>query len=126
MQDARVIGVLTGSAAEPRLAYLKRGTEITPSIAAELGNIDPTHVFRYAARCEEGRCGQFKDGRCGLGERIAAMLAPVVDALPSCQIRRHCRWHEEQGAPACLRCPQVTTRVGPEQATLHEVASPPS
>lgn len=124
MAEARIFGVVGGTAAEPEVAYLKAGATVTPEMLGQLGDLDPTHVFRFAGRCEEGRCGQYKDGRCSLGQRIAQMLAPVTEALPSCQIRPTCRWYEEVGAAACRRCPQVVTIVPMDQADLRKAARP--
>lgn len=124
MADAHVFGVVAGTVAEPRIAYLKRRAEITPALMESLGELDPTLVFRYAGRCENARCSQYAEGRCGLGERILEQLAPVVTALPSCQIRDTCRWHAERGDAICLRCPQVMTRVPPDQARLRAAAQP--
>jgi hypothetical protein len=42
-------------------------------------------------------------------QRIVEGLAPVVNALPPCQIRPTCRWFRQEGRNACLRCPQVVT-----------------
>ena len=125
MVDARPFGIVSGTAQEPRIAYLKRDAEVTPEMMAQLGDLDPTRVFRFSARCESTRCAQFEDGQCGLGKRIAAQLAPVVVALPSCQIRASCRWHEENGDSICFRCPQVVTVVPPELTALTRAATPP-
>jgi len=125
MVDAHAFGIVSGTAAEPRIAYLKHSADVTPEMMAELGDLDPTRVFRFSARCESSRCAQFADGQCGLGQRIAAQLPPVVAALPSCQIRATCRWHAENGDSICLRCPQVVTVVPPELAALTQAATPP-
>jgi hypothetical protein len=37
------------------------------------------------------------------------MLPPVVDSLPPCVIRKECRWFAQEGAAACMRCPEITT-----------------
>lgn len=124
MEGARIFGVVGGTAAAPEVAYLKSDAAVTPEMLEQLGGLNPTHVFRFAARCEEGRCGQYKDGRCSLGQRIAEMLPPVTEALPSCQIRTSCRWYEEVGAAACRRCPQVVTIVPMDQPELREAARP--
>ncbi len=71
MKDARALGVVSGTPDAPRIAYLKAEARVDEAALAKLGDIDPTHVFRFSARCEEGRCGQFKDGRCSLGARVA-------------------------------------------------------
>lgn len=124
MVDARVFGVVAGTAEEPRVAYLKADAAVTDEMLEGLGDLQPTQVFRYAARCEESRCAQFDKGCCSLGKRIAEMLPEVTDALPSCQIRPTCRWHAEIGRAACLRCPQVMTLVPSGESGLARVAIP--
>lgn len=122
MEEARVFGVIAGTPAEPRVAYLKRKAEVTPEMTAGLGELDPTQVFRFSARCETGRCAQFENGRCSLAQRIVQTLSPVVGDLPSCQIRATCRWFAEEGGEACLRCPQVVTLVPSDQNALRQAA----
>jgi len=125
MSGARIFGVLGGSDAEPRVAYLKPGVRVPKSMLAQLaGRVEPTEVFRFAASCEEHRCSHFDGTRCQLGERIARELDPVVDALPPCQIRATCRWFAEQGGAVCLRCPQIVTRV-PGDDALSRIAVTP-
>ncbi|MBV8687348.1 MAG: nitrogen fixation protein [Alphaproteobacteria bacterium] len=124
MAEARIFGIVAGTPEEPRVAYLKADASVTGEMVEALGPLQPTQVFRYAARCEESRCAHHDGTRCSLGARIAAMLPPVAATLPSCQIRPTCRWHAEIGGAACLRCPQVVTSVPEAQATLREVAAP--
>jgi hypothetical protein len=124
MADARIFGIVAGTAEEPRVAYLKAEAIVTDEMLGELGDLKPTQVFRYAARCEEGRCAQFDKGCCSLGKRIAEMLPEVTEALPSCQIRSTCRWYAEIGRPACLRCPQVMTLVPSDGSDLARAAVP--
>ena len=111
MAEARVIGVVSGTAEAPRIAYLKAEAVMPASQVSMDGALSVSEVFRLAARCEEHRCSQFADGRCSLGERIVKGTDAVVDTLPSCTIRATCRWFAEQGEPACLRCPQVVTLI---------------
>jgi hypothetical protein len=122
MQDARIFGVIGGTAAAPRVAYLKKKAEVTPQMLGQLDGLDPTRVFRYSARCESGRCAQYENGRCSLAQRIVTLLEPVVSDLPSCQIRDTCRWFAEEGGQACLRCPQVVTLVPSDQNALRHAA----
>ena len=117
MAEARVIGVVSGTAEAPRIAYLK-AEAVMPASQVE--------VFRLAARCEEHRCSQFADGRCSLGERIVKGTDAVVDTLPSCTIRATCRWFAEQGEPACLRCPQVVTLIPLGRDKLSQAAALPA
>ena len=126
MADARIFGIVAGTAEEPRVAYLKAEAAVTDEMLESLGDLKPTQVFRYAARCEESRCAQFDKGCCSLGRRIADQLPKVTDTLPSCQIRATCRWYAEIGREACLRCPQVMTLVPADQGDLARVAVPDS
>lgn len=125
MEDARVFGVVAGTLDEPRVAYLRVDALVEEDTIERLG-VDPTHVFRFAARCEEGGCAQFDGQRCGLGRRIVEGLDPVADRLPPCQIRASCRWHAENGRSACVRCPQVVTLVPRGQGELSRVARLPA
>jgi len=108
-KDARVYGVLTGTPDRPRVGYLTETQPITEKLLALSGPAKPTEVFRIAARCETSGCKHFKANTCTLAQRIVEGLAPVVNALPPCQIRPTCRWFRQEGRNACLRCPQVIT-----------------
>jgi hypothetical protein len=124
MEDARIFGLVSGSVDKPEVAYLKRDAVVTPDLIEQLGDLDPTHVFRFSATCESSRCAQFENGKCGLGMRVAKQLPAVVTALPSCQIRDRCRWHAESGPEVCYRCPQVMTLVPETQNALRAAAQP--
>ncbi len=124
MVGARVFGVVSGDADGVRVAYLKADAKVSLADISALGDVEATRVFRFAGQCEEHRCAQFENGRCGLGDRITAMLTPVVECAPSCQIRDICRWHSEQGIAACLRCPQIVTRVPSDDSALARAADP--
>jgi hypothetical protein len=126
MADARVFGVLSGTADEPRIAYLKPGVMVDPgALPADDRGVKVTEVFRFAARCEEHQCAHFDGSRCTLAKRIVASLPPVVETLPQCQIRPECRWYAEQGREACFRCPQVVTVVPKRDDALNRAATPP-
>jgi hypothetical protein len=126
MHEARVFGLLSGSAEQPRVAYLKQEAVIPAEAVPDTGDLKAIEVFRFAARCEEGRCAQYADGRCSLGQRLVDGLDEVVDSLPSCTIRPTCRWYAEQGRAACLRCPQVVTLVPQLGDRLSRAAALPS
>ena len=55
------------------------------------------------------KCPHFDGADCRLATRVAKMLPPVVDSLPPCVIRKECRWFAQEGAAACMRCPEITT-----------------
>jgi hypothetical protein len=109
MPEGRVFGVIGGTAAEPRLAYLDEPAPATGDLLALAGEVQPTEVFRMAAPCVESKCTHFDGRNCGLATRIVQILPAVVDALPHCVIRKDCRWFQQEGKSACTRCPQVVT-----------------
>ena len=125
MADAQVLGVVCADAHEPRVAYLNEHVPATPEILAQAAPAAPGQVFRLAARCEEARCTHFDGKRCRLAMRIVEMLPPVVDGLPPCTIRKSCRWFHEEGRAACLRCPQVVTVPGRDDAQTRSIAGMP-
>lgn len=124
MAGARIIGVLSGTSTDPRVAYLEPDTHIDPDVANGLGELSPTQVFRFAAKCEKKGCSHFSEGRCSLGDRVVAHLPEVVDTLPVCQIRSGCRWFAEQGGGICRRCPQVVTMIPKSDDALNRAALP--
>jgi hypothetical protein len=124
MEEARPFGLIAGTPTEPRIAYLKKGAVLTPELMSKVGGLEPTKVFRFVAKCEQSRCSHFSGERCSLGERVVEGLPPVVDAAPPCLIRPTCRWHAEQGTPACMRCPQVITMIPRAKDSLNAVALP--
>lgn len=124
MEGARIFGVVSGSPDAPRVAYLAPGLEIDGDVARGLGDLAPTQVFRFAAKCEQGRCCHFEGERCALAQRIVSQLPVVVDLLPVCQVRAGCRWFAEQGGDACRRCPQVITMIPRADDALNHAAMP--
>jgi hypothetical protein len=108
--EAQIFGVVTGSPSEGfQVGYLTESVPATPELIAAVAPARPTQVFRAAVACAEHHCKHFDGANCQLATRIAAMLNPVVSALPRCAIRSTCRWFHQEGRDACLRCPQVTT-----------------
>jgi hypothetical protein len=83
---------------------------VTEELLASARPAEPREVFRMAGHCEESRCTHFDGVNCKLATRIVQILPAVVDVLPACLIRASCRWHTQEGKPACLRCPQVVTQ----------------
>ena len=110
MPGCRVLGVIGGTTAEPRLAHLEEPIPATPEILSLAGPVKPTEVFRLAAPCVEKQCRHFDGNDCHLATRIVQILPAVTEALPTCRIRPECRWYQQEGRPACLRCAQVITQ----------------
>ena len=109
MEDARVLGVVGGTPEAPALAYLNERLAVSDELLASTAPAKPTQVFRFAARCEESKCCHFDGAKCNLATRIVQILPAVTEALPACLIRPECRWYEQEGRAACMRCPQVIT-----------------
>ncbi|MBV9931619.1 MAG: nitrogen fixation protein [Alphaproteobacteria bacterium] len=108
--DARLLGVVLGTAEEPQ-TWFTGVRPVDPAMLAAAAPAAPAEVFRFTARCREGACAQFVGGRCRVGEAVAAHLPPAeAQALPQCGLRPACRWWHEQGPAACRRCPAVVTQ----------------
>lgn len=124
-----MLGVMTGTAEARELAYLNEPLPVSDELLATAAPASPTEVFRFAAHCEEKACAHFDGAKCRLATRVVQILPAVTDALPVCMIRSTCRWYQQEGRPACMRCPQVITETReatPEfvQAALGESPRP--
>lgn len=125
MTDAKVFGVMTGSHQDGlRVAYLNEAQPVTPDILAASGQVEPPEVMRIAAPCMGDGCMHFDGTNCMLATRIATMLDPVVRSLPRCSIRPTCRWFKQEGAEACIRCPQVVTNQRTPTDLQRQIAEP--
>jgi len=109
MDRAMVLGVVQQDGPRPVVEYLNARVPATPEILALAAPLKPAEVFRLAATCAEHKCPHFDGADCRLATRVAKMLPPVVDSLPPCTIRKECRWFAQEGAAACMRCPEITT-----------------
>lgn len=109
MKEARLFGVVSGTAEKPELAYLNERVPVTNELLAQAAPARPGQVFRIAAQCDENGCTHFDGTRCRLATRIVQILPAVTESLPACLIRPTCRWYQQEGRAACLRCPQVIT-----------------
>ena len=118
MEGSRVLGVVGGPPHAPEIAYLNQPLPVSREILALTGEIEPTQLLRFAAPCQENKCCHFDGTKCSLVTRIVRILPAVADALPACLIRPGCRWYEQEGSAACIRCPQIVTRViDPDERT---------
>jgi len=109
MQGSVVLGVVGGTAEEPRLAYLKEPQPVTEDLLALSAPVKPTEVFRFAAPCAGGGCLHFDGTSCRLATKTVQLLPAAVNRLPRCRLRPRCRWWRQEGRDACLRCPVVVT-----------------
>ena len=69
--------------------------------------------FRFASPCVKSACTQWENGGCGIVKDVTE--APqsaelnLAKNLPSCSIRKDCRWFNERRAAACRVCTFVIT-----------------
>jgi hypothetical protein len=109
MASCRVLGVVSGAEDSIQVSYVNQSLPVTDELLASTAPLKPTEVFRFAAHCEGKACRHFDGSRCNLATRIVQILPAVVESLPPCLIRPVCRWYQQEGRAACLRCPQVVT-----------------
>jgi hypothetical protein len=124
MAGSVVFGVVGGTAEEPRLGYLEEPQRATEDILALSGPVKPAEVFRFAAPCAGGGCRHFDSGICRLAKRTVSMLPTATNTLPPCRLRPRCRWWQQEGKAACLRCPAIVTEVRHPSNLLRYVAAP--
>ncbi len=122
--NSAVFGVIAGTVENPQVAYLKQVQPLTDELIALSGSVTPTEVFRIAAPCAKTGCQHFDGATCGLATRVANQMDAVSENLPPCPIRRECRWWQQEGKAACMRCPQIITDNYIHSEQLLEVATP--
>src|SRR5262245_16064495 len=109
MEGSLVFGVLDTRSDEPRVGYLAEALPVTDEVLALAGSVAPTEIFRFGAPCAGRACRHFDGHDCRLATRIVELLPAVVGAPPPCRLRPDCRWWQQEGKAACLRCPQIVT-----------------
>ena len=107
--DSVAFGVVGGTVARPRVAYLAEPLPVTDELLVLSSPVRPTEVLRFAAPCACSGCAHFDGTDCSLATRLVQLLPAVVDAPPPCRVRPSCRWWRQEGGAACFRCPQVVT-----------------
>lgn len=109
VKGAVAIGIVGGTPTEPFMRPLERPLAVTEELLRLTAPVEPTEVFRFAAPCLCTRCAHFAQSKCGLAAKVVHMLPEAVETLPECDLRSRCRWFAQEGADACMRCPQVVT-----------------
>jgi hypothetical protein len=122
MENSVVFGVIGGTAEEPRTIFLNEAQPVS-EVEKLSGPVKPTEVFRIAANCAEHQCMHFDGAKCRLVQKVAS-LDPAIDSLVPCPIRTECRWWQEEGKDACLRCPFVVTEHYSPSKELKAAADP--
>jgi len=124
MEGSMALGVFEDTPEGRRLAWIEKPQPVTPELLSMTGEVDPRNVFRFAAQCEESKCMHFDGKDCQLATRIVQILPLAVDTLPPCSIRPECRWYQQEGKAACMRCPEVVTYLDNPSAEMRRAARP--
>jgi hypothetical protein len=124
MPNSLLFGVVVGTPEQRRVGYLTRPKPVNNEVLALAGPVKPTEVFRLAATCVGHSCRHFDGADCTLAKRIVQFLPAAVSGLPPCKIRASCRWWQQEGRSACLRCPLVITDGSDESAEAETEATP--
>jgi len=125
-EGAKVFGVVGGTPDAPETAYLAAPVPVTPELIALAQPVEPAEVFRFAAPCACSKCGHYSEqhARCKLAEKTVRWVPAVTDSLPVCSIRAECRWWNQEGRAACMRCPQVVTNNFSPSPAMRNAADP--
>jgi hypothetical protein len=106
------------------LHYVAGRIAVTEEVLALAAPAKPTEVFRFAAPCAESACTHFDGANCRLASKIVAGVDDVVNAMPPCRIRPTCRWYQQEGRMACLRCPLIFSETANPSPELRYAADP--
>lgn len=124
MEGSVVFGVITGTVEEPRLSHLVEPQPVTNELLALSKPVKPTEVFRFAAPCASKQCQHFDGSNCRLATKIVQLMPEVAAQSPPCRLRLNCRWWQQEGKAACIRCPQIVTETHHPSEQLQQAANP--
>ncbi|WP_031523575.1 hypothetical protein [Streptomyces sp. NRRL F-5123] len=119
-EGGSIIGVMTE---QGRLAYLPTPVVLDTAFASRLQDAgEPERRYRFSQPCIESACSQWTGEGCGVIDHVLddppgsecahhhGLTRPGV--LPSCAIRRDCRWFSQRGPAACRVCPTIVADTG--------------
>ncbi|HZT60060.1 MAG TPA: hypothetical protein VFA21_15735 [Pyrinomonadaceae bacterium] len=119
MKGAVAFGAVAGTVEEPFLVHFAAPQPVSDELLALARPAEPTEVFRFAAPCAGHACAHFDGQDCRLAARVVQILPAVTSSLPPCVLRPECRWWQQEGKAACLRCPQVVSEcVAPSEEMM--------
>lgn len=125
-EGSQVFGVMTGSIEQPTMAYLDKPQPVTEELLTLAKPCQPEEVFRFSAPCAHATCVHFvaESAKCRFAEKVVRFAPVVVEQLPTCGIRSSCRWWQQEGKAACLRCPQMVTNDLIPSDEMRQAANP--
>ena len=119
-----VIGVIQRRAGQAEVTMLRRAAPLRDVAHLIPDALRATDVLRLAGPCAAGICRHFADRRCSLASRVVAHLPAVSGRPPPCALRPTCRWWNQEGVAACLRCPQIVTEPSEYGPAMESLATP--
>ncbi len=111
-EGGKVFGVVGGTVAAPKVMFLKQLLPPSKELADKLGGVAPEEVYRVAAPCSGSGCAHHNGATqsCSLVGNIVKGVDQAYQEYATCTIRASCVWWAQEGAQACVRCPQIATR----------------
>ncbi|MDT7806276.1 MAG: hypothetical protein QOJ70_89 [Acidobacteriota bacterium] len=109
MPGAVAFAIVAGTVEAPHLVHLAEPHPANEELFALAHPVTPAEVFRFGAPCAGDACSHFDGRDCRLATRIVQILPAVTSTLPPCALRPECRWWQQEGKAACLRCPQIVS-----------------
>lgn len=105
--ESVVLGVRSGPTGQA--TYLAEPVPAAAVAHAVPADVPPTRVLRFASHCTAS-CANRIGTQCGLINRVTVLPAlSATGAVPRCHLRPRCKWWDQKGIEACLRCPGVAT-----------------
>jgi len=116
-----IFAVVDHHSSVPCISYLEKPVKVKDeTVFAFVSNpVRSTEVFRFAAPCEKSGCNNWSGSTCRVAQGLVQILPTAASELPDCKLRPTCRWYEQEGGPACLRCPLVITDDAGFEAALN-------
>jgi hypothetical protein len=124
MEGAEVLGVVRVREGREYVHHVADRIPVTPELLALAAPVSPAEVFRFAAPCAASACSHFDGEHCRLATKIVGAVGDVVEAMPPCRIRPSCRWYQQEGRAACLRCPLIFSETANPSDELRYAADP--
>jgi hypothetical protein len=109
LAGSMIIGVVESRARTERVSHLAHPVKISGHWPASPEGYAATAAFRFAAPCQKGECTNWSGSKCRVAQELVRILPASTPELPQCSLRRVCRWFEQEGTGACMRCSQVVT-----------------
>ncbi|MFT3703818.1 MAG: hypothetical protein QM802_15750 [Agriterribacter sp.] len=95
------------------VGFFKDPIEVTQEFIDDVDDFENLERrFRFSNKCVQSGCKQWTGKECGVIKAVLALDSiPLKKGLPSCSIRKTCRWYFQEGSIACNGCRYVVTNI---------------